>query len=199
VKLTLVFCCEATARRNEKPRPLSRSAEAKLRNVPARSNTQTLRAARLPKYDFKGWQSSVLATIRTINQSTNDLFGERGPVSVSRFLAAIEQCCFLRGCNSMSRLLPPIIAGIVATFLSSCARDCAAPVASYGAPPLAGPVYGPSPGIQQYGLPPSAPQYGPPPGTYSNGAPGRPPYYNGAPPPYGLPPTGQYGAPPGAS
>ena len=87
---------------------------------------------------------------------------------------------YSRGCNSMSRLLPPITCvfiGIVATtLLSSCARECAAPVAYYGAPPLAGPGYGPGPGIQQYGLPPPAPQYGSPPGAYSNGAsPGTPP------------------------
>jgi hypothetical protein len=91
----------------------------------------------------------------------------------------------------MNRFLPPITVGIVAILLSSCARDCAAPVASYGPPPFAGPVYGPSPGIQQYGLPPPAPQYGSPPGTYFNGPPGTPPY--------GPPPTGQYRAPPGAS
>jgi hypothetical protein len=99
----------------------------------------------------------------------------------------------------MNRLLPPItciFVGVVATLLSSCARDCVAPVATYGAPPLAGPVYGPNPGVQRYGLPPSAPQYGPPPGTYSNGPPGTALY---VPPPtgqYGVPPTGQYGASP---
>ncbi len=79
------------------------------------------------------------------------------------FTLLSSNAAYLRGCNSMSRLVPPIIVGIVATLLSACARDCAAPVASYGAPPLAGPVYGPSPGIQQYGLPPPAPQYGSPP------------------------------------
>jgi hypothetical protein len=95
------------------------------------------------------------------------------------------------GGDSMHRFLPPItcvFVGVVATLVSSCARDCVAPEAAYAARPPAGS----GPGIQQYALPPPAPQYGSPPGAYPYGAsPGTPPY--------GPPPTGQYGPPPGAS
>jgi hypothetical protein len=95
----------------------------------------------------------------------------------------------------MYRFLPPftcVFVGMVATLVTSCARDCAAPGGAYAAPPPAGPGYGSGPGIQQYALPPPAPQYGSPPGAYPYGA-------SPGPPPYGSPPTGQYGAPPGAS
>ena len=67
----------------------------------------------------------------------------------------------------MNRFLPPItcvFVGMVASLVSSCARDCAAPGTAYDAPPPAGPGYGSGHGIQQYALPPPAPQYGSPPG-----------------------------------
>jgi hypothetical protein len=85
----------------------------------------------------------------------------------------------------MTRLLPPItcvFVGMVATLVSSCARDCVAPEAAYAPRPSAGLDYGSGPGIPQYGPPPGAPPYGPPPGSY----------------PYGPPPGAQYGAPPGS-
>ena len=46
------------------------------------------------------------------------------------------------GANSMYRFLPPItcvFVVMVATLLSSCARDCAGPGAAYAAPPPPGP------------------------------------------------------------
>jgi hypothetical protein len=84
--------------------------------------------------------------------------------------------------------LPPItcaFVGIVATLVSSCARDCAGPGAAYAAPSSDGPGYGSGPGIQRYELPPPTPQYGSPPGTPQYGPPPGTPQY-------GQPPGGQY-------
>jgi len=88
----------------------------------------------------------------------------------------------------MYRFLPPItcvFVVMVATLLSSCARDCAGPGAAYAAPPPPGPGYGSGSAIQQYALPPPAPQYGSPSGAYPyEASPGTPPY---GPPPSGPP------------
>src|ERR1051326_2708569 len=92
------------------------------------------------------------------------------------------------GDNSMPRLLPPItcvFAGMVATVLSSCARDCVAPEAVYAQGPPAGVDYGPGLAPQPYGQPPGSSPYQPPPGS---------------PPPYGPPPGSYpYGPRPGSS
>jgi len=57
----------------------------------------------------------------------------------------------------MTRLLPVItcvFVGMVATLVSSCARDCVAPEAVYAQRPPAGVDYGSGPGPQPYGPPP---------------------------------------------
>src|SRR6516225_6138857 len=65
----------------------------------------------------------------------------------------------------MTRVLPAItcvFVGIVATLVSSCARDCVAPEAVYAQRPSAGVDYGSGPGAQPSGPPPGSYPYGPP-------------------------------------
>src|SRR6516165_1658065 len=83
----------------------------------------------------------------------------------------------------MTRLLPVITCVfVVATLVSSCARDCGVPEAAQRPP--GGVDYGSGPPPQPYGQSPGSYPSGPPPGSYPYG------------PPAGAPP---YGPPPGSS